>query len=97
MAFCGAIDSRLKDQLVLGKTRDVAAMRNPHKERDTRTLGAQVYYMLDHGDDCWTSTSQGLQCGSVRYCRNCFTANLLETRERRWDEFEVLLRKYSAK
>ena len=27
VAYCGAIDSRLKDLLVLGETRDVAAMR----------------------------------------------------------------------
>ena len=46
VAYCGAIDSRLKDLLVLGETRDVAAMRNIHMDPDTRALSAQLYYML---------------------------------------------------
>ena len=46
VAYCGAIDSRLKDLLVLGETRDVAAMRNIHMDPDMRALSAQLYYML---------------------------------------------------
>ena len=45
VAYCGAIDSRLMDFLVLGETRDVAAMRNIHMDLDTRALSAQLYYM----------------------------------------------------
>ena len=40
VACCGAIDSRLKDLLVLGETRDVAAMRNIHMDPDMRALSA---------------------------------------------------------
>ena len=43
VAYCGAIDSRLKDLLVLGETKDVAAMRNTDMDPDTRALGAQLY------------------------------------------------------
>ena len=46
VAYCGAIDSRLKDLLVLGETRDFAVMRNIHMDPDTRALSAQLYYML---------------------------------------------------
>ena len=46
VAYCGAIDSRLKDLLVLGETRVVAAMRNIHMDPDTRALSAQLYYTL---------------------------------------------------
>ena len=46
VAYCGAIDSRLKDLLVLGETWDVAALRNIHMDPDTRALSAQLYYML---------------------------------------------------
>ena len=42
----GAIDGGLKDLLVLGETRDVAAMRNIHVDRDTRALSTQLYNML---------------------------------------------------
>ena len=46
VAYCGSIDSRLKDLLVLCATRDVAAMRNIHMDPDTSALSAQLYYML---------------------------------------------------
>ena len=46
VAYCGAIDSRLKDLLVLGETRDAAAMRNVRMDPDMRALGAQLHYML---------------------------------------------------
>ena len=42
VACCGVIDSRLKDMLFLGETRDVAAMRNIHMDPDTRARA-------DHG------------------------------------------------
>ena len=45
VACCVAIDSRLKDLLVLGEARDVAAMRNIHMDPDTRALSAQLYKM----------------------------------------------------
>ena len=45
LAYCGAIDSHLKDLLVLGETRDVVAMRI-HMGPDTRALSAQLHYML---------------------------------------------------
>ena len=45
-SLCGAIDSRLKDLLVLGETRDVATQRNIHMDPDTRALSAQLYYLL---------------------------------------------------
>ena len=35
VAYCGANDSRFQDLLVLGETRDVAAMRNIHMDLDT--------------------------------------------------------------
>ena len=38
VACCGAIDSRLKDLLVLGGTRDVAAMRHIHMDPDNARL-----------------------------------------------------------
>ena len=41
-AYCRAIDSRLKDLLLLGETRDVAAMHNIHVDLDTRALSAQL-------------------------------------------------------
>ena len=47
VAYCGAIDSRLKDLLVLGESRDVAATRNFHMDPDTRDLRAQLYYTLN--------------------------------------------------
>ena len=46
VAHCGAIDSRLKDLLVLGESRDVAAMRNMHMELDTRAVSAQLYFIF---------------------------------------------------
>ena len=45
-AYSGAIDSRLKDLLVLGESRHVGTMRNIHMDPDTRALSAQLYYML---------------------------------------------------
>ena len=46
VAFCGAIDSRLKDLLVVDETRDVAAMRDVHMDPNTRAHSAQLHYML---------------------------------------------------
>ena len=48
VAYCGAIDSRLKDLLVLGETSDVAAMRDIRIDPDTRAFSAQRLH-ADHG------------------------------------------------
>ena len=70
VAYCGAIDSRLKDLLVLAETRDVVAMRNIQMDPDTRALSAQPYCtltmvcqegaqkLLEHADD----TEGGVAC-----------------------------------
>ena len=46
VAYCGAVDSRLKDLSVLGGTRFVAAMSNIHMDQDMRALSAQMCCML---------------------------------------------------
>ena len=59
VACCRAIDSRLTDLLVLGETRDVAAMRNINMDPDTRALSAQLYYMLIIGVSGWCAKAVG--------------------------------------
>ena len=48
VAYCGAIDSRLKGLLVLGESRDVAATRNIHIDPDSRSQSSAVLH-ADHG------------------------------------------------
>ena len=108
VAYYGAIDSRLKD-LVLGASRDAAAMRNIHVDPDTRGLSAQPVLRNDHGvlehvgdteggvacRGCLTSTSQGPQDGSELCCRELLHHGFLDPRAA-LDDFEVL-RRWSAK
>ena len=42
----GVIDSRLKDVLVLGETRDVPPTRDIHVDADARALGVQLCHIL---------------------------------------------------
>ena len=46
VAHCVAIHSLLKNLLELAATRDVAGMRNTHKDQEIRAISAQLYNML---------------------------------------------------
>ena len=114
VAHCGAIDSRLKDLLVLGETRDVADI---HMDPDMRALRSQLYYMLimvcqegaqklvEHAGDteggvAWRRLldeneprTAGRQCALVKKLLHYAFPGDPRTA---LDEFEVLLRPYSA-
>ena len=111
VAYSGAIDSRLIDLLVLGETRDAAAMRNIHMDPDTRALRAQLCYMLilvcqegaqgdTEGGVAWRrlleSMSQGPQDGSVPCCKSSFTAGFPDTCEQPWMSSRCCFARYSA-
>ena len=58
MAYCDAVDSRMKDLLVLGETRDVAAMRHARSQRSADTEGG-VWKRLQ---DEYKPRTAGRQC-----------------------------------